>query len=232
MAQPATSEEIVAKAEELHLKGNFQEVFDLLSDAEKHYPKDVEILYRLARAHFDFSEKESNKNNKKEHLEKGLELAKRALEADDKHWASHKWLAILLSSLGDYVSTKEKIGNAYKIKELALKANELKPNDPTTIHMLGRWCFGVANISWMERTAASALFATPPTSSFEEALKYFLEAAELQPNFIRNAVFIGDCYTNLKQTDKAKEWYKKASEMDAPTEVAKVYLEEAKKKLN
>ena len=31
-----------------------------------------------------------------------------------------------------------------------------------------RWCYGIANIGWMERKLASTLFATPPESSFEE----------------------------------------------------------------
>jgi len=157
-------------------------------------------------------------------------LAKRCLEVDDKHFASHKWMAIMLSSLGDFVSTKEKIGNAYKIRDHIIKAMELKPNDPTTVHLYGRWCFGVANISWIERTMASTLFATPPTSSYDEALKYFLEAADIQPHYIRNAIFIGDCYTNLKQADKAQEWYKKASQMEARVDVDKNLIEEAKKK--
>lgn len=37
-------------------------------------------------------------------------------------------------------------------------------------HVLGRWCFAVSNIGWMERSLASALFASPPSSSFQEAL--------------------------------------------------------------
>jgi hypothetical protein len=36
------------------------------------------------------------------------------------------------------------VGNAFKIKEHAMKANELAPGDPTTLHLLGRWCFRFA----------------------------------------------------------------------------------------
>ena len=31
----------------------------------------------------------------------------------------------------------------------------------------------VASLSWLERKAAGALFATPPTSTYEEALESF-----------------------------------------------------------
>jgi hypothetical protein len=43
--------------------------------------------------------------------------------------------------------------------------------DQTLNHLLGRWCYAVASVSWMERKLASAIFATPPESSYDEALK-------------------------------------------------------------
>jgi len=100
-----------------------------------------------------------------------------------------------------------------------LKARELDPADATTSHLLGRWCYSVSNIGWMERKLASTLFASPPTSTFEEALTYFLEADKQQTNFLRNAVYIGDTYTQLKQYDKAREAYKRAAAMPYEGEV-------------
>jgi hypothetical protein len=71
-------------------------------------------------------------------LTKGLEFAQLALKQNPNHYAGYKWVAINLSALGDLLSTKEKIENAFKIKENAVKALELKPDDATTCHMLGR----------------------------------------------------------------------------------------------
>jgi regulator of microtubule dynamics protein 3 len=68
--------------------------------------------------------------------------------------------------LSEFLSSKEKIGNSYKIKEHALKAKELRPEDGSIDHLLGKWSYSMANISWLERTAASALFATPPTATY------------------------------------------------------------------
>jgi len=143
----------------------------------------------------------------------------------------HKWYAILLSLKGDFVSTKEKIGNAFTIKEHCLKANELTPNDSTTLHVLGRWCFDVAKIGWVERKLASAIFAQPPESSFEEAVKWFTLAQEAEPHFIRNAVLVGDTYVQLKDQQKANEWYKKASEIPPETEFDKQRITEAISKI-
>ena len=54
----------------------------------------------------------------------------------------------------------------------------------------------------MERKAASAFFATPPESSYEEALGYMLNAAKHRDDWIRAAQQVGECYAklNVRQT--------------------------------
>eukprot|EP01102_Stenamoeba_stenopodia_P007158 TRINITY_DN199_c0_g1_i5.p1 TRINITY_DN199_c0_g1~~TRINITY_DN199_c0_g1_i5.p1 ORF type:complete len:243 (-),score=71.37 TRINITY_DN199_c0_g1_i5:750-1439(-) len=226
------AEEVVKTADELSEKKEFNKALEVLLKGHSDFPNDIEIWWRISRAYFDVFEQLSNADEKKDALLKGLEHAEAALKVNDSHYATHKWWAILTSSLGEFVSTKEKIANAYKIKEHALKALELNPQDSTTLHLLGRWCFSVANIGWIERTAASALFGTPPSSSFDEALGYFLKAAEICPNFVRNSLFIADSYANLKQYDKAKQWYQKTIEIPVEKESDRKYHNEAKQKLS
>ena len=49
----------------------------------------------------------------------------------------------------------------------------------------------------MERKAASAFFATPPESSYEEALGYMLNAAKHREGWVRAAKMVGECYAKL-----------------------------------
>jgi len=205
--------DIVEQAEQLHAEKKFLEIFDLLSKAHQADPNNVEIGWRFCRAHYDAAEAVESKEAKKDYITKGFALVRKYLETNPEDPLINKWVAILTSGVGEFVSQKEKIGNAYVIKEHALKALEKRPDDASLNHILGRWCYSIANISWLERTAASALFATPPTSSFEEALGFLQKADALLPNFLRNAIAIGDTYVGLKQKDKAREWYQKAAEM-------------------
>ena len=87
------------------------------------------------------------------------------------------------------------------------------------------------------------MFGTPPESSYDEALGYFLKAAELEPKFMRNLVLIGDCYYQLKQYDNAKTYYQKviercvvtkfkAADLPVVTEGDKAIQSEAKTKLS
>jgi len=233
MAELSGAEAVIERCTELHKDKNFVEILNVLREENERNPNNVEVQWRLSRAYFDMAEtKPKDKDWKKEYLERGLEVAEQALALNDQHYATHKWYAIVLSSMGELISTKEKIGNAYKIKEHALRSAELKPDDPTTQHLLGRWCFGVASVGWLERKIASALFASPPVSSYEEALRFFIRADELDPRMIRNAIFIGDTYSILKRPDQAREWYQKALSIPAETEMDRSLAEEARKKMS
>ena len=61
------------------------------------------------------------------------------------------------------------------------RAVALKPDEPELHHYLGRWFFEVAGVSWLERKAASALFAKPPEATYNEAMDAFMKAEDLTP---------------------------------------------------
>lgn len=61
------------------------------------------------------------------------------------------------------------------------RAIELRPKEPILHYLNGRWCFEVAGLSWLEKKAAAALFATPPEATYEQALGYFMKSEELSP---------------------------------------------------
>lgn len=63
----------------------------------------------------------------------------------------HKWCAILVGVNGDFLPTAEKIKNGYRFKEHVMKALEIRPNDADLHHLLGRFRYEVANLSWIER---------------------------------------------------------------------------------
>eukprot|EP01116_Phalansterium_solitarium_P006070 TRINITY_DN18386_c0_g1_i1.p1 TRINITY_DN18386_c0_g1~~TRINITY_DN18386_c0_g1_i1.p1 ORF type:complete len:236 (+),score=105.11 TRINITY_DN18386_c0_g1_i1:92-799(+) len=232
MADSATIE----KLEQLCHEKKFQECYDALVEALKTNPTDPELRWRFARAHFELVElKPNDKEFKSTYLNKGLEIITAVLAEYPENASAHKWYAILLSSVGDLLGTKEKLQNAFKIKEHAVKAATLKPDDSTAQHLLGRWCFSVANIGFIERKLASALFTAPPESSFQEALGYFLKCQELcdaqNVSNLRNLVFLGDTYIALKDKANAKPWYERAAGFTAITALEKELVVEAAKKL-
>ena len=179
-----------------------------------------ELLWRLARASRDLANLSvTDESTKKSLTYEAHEYAKRALAAGEENFSCHKWYAITLSSVGDFEGTKQKISNAYEIQNHFKKAIELSPSDATCYHLLGRWCFTVADVSWLQRKVASAIFDTPPSSSYEEALDYFERAERLNPNFYSmNQLWIAKCYLSLSKKAEARQWLEKLQKFSAKTE--------------
>lgn len=167
-------------------------------------------MWRESRALFKLAG--TSKAKKEESIREGFELIQKALELDDKNYACHKWMAVLLDAKSELDGIKVRIGQLENVKKHMQKAVELNPDDPTNWHLLGNFAFGLADMAWYQRKIVSAIFATPPTGTYEEALEYFLKAEETKANFYSmNLLFIGKCYYNLKNNDKAKEFITKAA---------------------
>ncbi|CAB1312463.1 unnamed protein product [Coregonus sp. 'balchen'] len=109
------------------------------------------------------------------------------------------------------------------------KAIELKPQDPMSYYLLGRWCYAVAQLSWIERKVAATLFGEPPSATVQDALKNFLKVEEISPKYSKlNFVFLAKCYRDLGQKGQARKM------CDAATSIQTISKEdeEAQKELD
>lgn len=179
-----------------------------------------ELLWRLARASRDLAQLSiTDTETKKSLTYESFEFAKRALELDAENFACHKWYAITLSEIGDYESTKQKISNAYEIQKHFKKAIDLNPLDATSYHLLGMWCFTIADVPWYQQKIASAIFETPPSSSFEEAIDYFERGERLDPSFYSmNQLMLAKAYLRLNKKAEARRWLEKLCNFIAKSE--------------
>ncbi|XP_058554461.1 regulator of microtubule dynamics protein 1 isoform X2 [Neofelis nebulosa] len=161
--------------------------------------EDAELLWRLARASRDIAQLSGTSEEEKKLLVyEALEYAKRALEKNEHSFAAHK------------------------------KAIELNPKDATSIHLMGIWCYTFAEMPWYQRRIAKMLFATPPSSTYEEALGYFHRAEQVDPNFYsKNLLLLGKTYLKLHNKKLAAFWLMKAKDYPAHTEEDKQIQTEA-----
>ncbi|XP_044101304.1 regulator of microtubule dynamics protein 1 isoform X2 [Neovison vison] len=161
--------------------------------------EDAELLWRLARASRDIAQLSgTSEEEKKLLIYEALEYAKRALEKNESSFAAHK------------------------------KAIELNPKDATSIHLMGIWCYTFAEMPWYQRRIAKVLFATPPSSTYEEALGYFHRAEQVDPNFYsKNLLLLGKTYLKLHNKKLAAFWLMKARDYPAHTEEDKQIQTEA-----
>ncbi|CAL1269919.1 unnamed protein product [Larinioides sclopetarius] len=228
--QKSGNSKIIDEADNLYNDGKYQQLYLMLDPY--HLSNDPEILWRLARAIFEKCRDVKEDKEKIVHLEKALHLVDKALEIKEECWAAHKWRAILLDYVWRYKSTKERIIHSFDVKKHMERAVELNPQDSTSYYLIGEWCYTFADMPWYQRKVAAAIFASPPTSTYEEALKYFEKAEETNPLFYSmNLLMMGKCYLKMNDEEKAIKYLKQARDYLVKTPDDQKAHEEAEKLL-
>ncbi|KAM3862811.1 regulator of microtubule dynamics protein 2 [Diretmus argenteus] len=206
-----------------------QESLNILLEKREEFGQNSTFLWRLIRAYCDVHDISSSLEEKKTHAETGKEVGEEAVRLNPLCAESHRWYAIMCGIVADYGTIQNKIKNGYMFKDHLDKAIELKPEDPTSYYLLGRWCYSVAQLSWIERKVAATLFGEPPSSTVLDALNSFLKAEEIQPKYSKvNYVFLTKCYKDLGRMKEARKMCQAACAMDTVSKEDK----EAQKELD
>ncbi|HPC36001.1 MAG TPA: hypothetical protein P5268_09675 [Candidatus Marinimicrobia bacterium] len=204
--QSAKVKTILAQADKLNDAKDYQGTMTKLREAEKIEPDNPEVLWRIARAYFDFADQQpGNVEVQKANLYPGFEYAKKCVEMAPELAGGHQYYAILIGQIGELEGTKQKITNSYAVREHTEKAIALDPKEDSNYHVMGRWHYELADLSWAERQVASLIYATPPKATFEEAEQFFQKAHELKPQEIRHLLWLGKTQLKLKKKDQAKK---------------------------
>lgn len=228
-AQSGKVKALLDQAEKLHEAKDYQATMAKLREAEKLDPANPEVLWKIARAYFDFADQQpENIEVQKANLYPGLEYAKKCVNLYPNVAGGHQYYAILIGRIGEIEGTKQKITNSYAVREHTLRAIELDPDEDANYHVMGRWHYALADLSWAERQIASLIYAKPPEASFEEAEKFFNQAHELKPNDIRHLLWLGKTQIKLKKTEAAKSNLNKAVSLPATSESDKALQQEAR----
>ncbi|KAJ8290409.1 hypothetical protein GJAV_G00012430 [Gymnothorax javanicus] len=206
------SEELAAflfRSDALHAGDSQQkaEGFQILSSSKPLYGENKEFLWRLARAYNDMYGIAEDQHQKKLYADEGREEAEAALQMDDLSAECHKWFAVLAGLTSHHESMHGRLKSSRVFKEHIDKAIALKADDPLCFYMLGRWCYEVASLGWLEKKAAAALYGTPPSATLRDALENFLKAEGLRPGFSRTArLYIAKCHKELGNISEARTW--------------------------
>ncbi|XP_022593748.1 regulator of microtubule dynamics protein 3 [Seriola dumerili] len=194
------------------------EGFRLLVDNRAEYGDSREFLWRLARAYSDMYESTEDKQEKKTYAQQGCEEAERALKKNGLNAECHKWFAVLTGLTSQHESMHGKLKSGHILKEHLDRAIALRDDDPMCFYLLGRWCYEVATLDWLEKKAAAALYQSPPSSTLHDALENFLKAEELSPGFSKTVrLYIAKCHQELGNISEATNWTELALKMSTNT---------------
>ncbi|VUZ47736.1 unnamed protein product [Hymenolepis diminuta] len=207
------SDSYLSQIDELYNAERHQEVYDKLRRPDGNYSEvSPQILWRLARAirYLIFTKGKEDKPARKKWLEEGLSVMKMAVEKYPDDSYCNTWYGVMLSLESVERGKKRRIELTYMIREYFDKAYEIDSKYFVLLHCLGTWCFEIARLNKLEREIASVFFAKPPESSYDEALRYFLESYHVNPDLIFTSARIAQCYDKLKNKEAAKKWAERA----------------------
>lgn len=196
-----------------------RQALSLLRARVDDYPGNPEFLWRLCKATYLVAvrcgEESGDVKKKQEMIFEAVAVGAKAIEADEASSEAHKWYAIAVGVRGEFLGIKEKILDGFEFKKHIDKASQLAPNDHTVQHLLGRFCYEVAELSWWERKMAATLFADPPSATMQEARDHFMAAENLKgpDGWKENRQFLAKTYIHLKDYTTALEWLDKANEV-------------------
>ncbi|KAJ1622393.1 hypothetical protein T492DRAFT_846336 [Pavlovales sp. CCMP2436] len=152
---------------------------------------DCERVWRLARDYY---------------VPRIFRVSPRAISTIRTDRVSHKWAGIVISEASSLESTKAAIERSVDVRKHFEQAVLLNPADPTSRHLLGLWHYEIANIGWVAKKIAAAIWAEPPSSSFDSALELLLAAEELDPGFyIKNQLMLAKAHFKLGSKAEARK---------------------------
>ncbi|KAG7509389.1 Regulator of microtubule dynamics 3 [Solea senegalensis] len=179
----------------------------LLLDNRTEYGDSREFLWRLARAYTDVYKSTKDKQQKKTYAQQGREEAELALMKNGLNAECHKWFAVVTALNYHHESIHGKLKTCHILKEHVDRAIALRDDDPVCFFLLGKWCYEVASLDWLETKTAAALYQSPPSSSLHDALENFLKAEELSPGFSKMVrLYIAKCHKELGNLSEAINW--------------------------
>jgi len=194
----------------------------LITDSLAEYNNNPSYLWRLCKSQYlcaVLAGQDGAKDLKKDLIMEAVQSGERALKIDQRNSEAHKWYAISLGSRGEFQGVKEKILDGFEFKSHIDKAAELNPEDHITHHLLGRFCYEVSQLSWIERRMAATLFASPPSASLPEAIEHFLQAERLKPDgWKENRLFLAKCHIGLGDYNQAVIWLDRADSIPLASE--------------
>ena len=225
--------EFIIKSDALNFEGSYQLELLELNNAIQEYPNNTELLWRISRAHFEIADQVENIEIHKKHFYSGFKIADKALKINPNSAKVNHWYAVLIGKIGLLEGTEQKIKNSYEVEKYALKAIELDPDYDGTYHVMGRWNYELANLSWIERKVAEWVYETPPQGGYEEASIFFQKAINVKNDEIRHYYWLAKTYLEMDNNSKAKEIFKEilnikpfdASDINMQTE-SKEYIED------
>jgi tetratricopeptide (TPR) repeat protein len=153
--------------------------------ALKEDPNCYHALWKGARAFADIGKtfEKSDKQKAKALYLRGDSLARVAVKLYPDSANAHYVLALCVGRVALFEGGKTKIRLSKEVKQEADKTLALNSTHDIAYHILGRWHYNIATLSWTLKAAAKIIYGgVPPGASLAEGANLFAKAVEFAGN--------------------------------------------------
>lgn len=226
----APFDSVLATVDELRSGGEFREALSQLNALREERGDNVEVLWRMSLTRVDIAKTVDSEDAAGEHYKEALKLAEAALTVDSENAYSHLAKAIAEGRIALDAGTRERVQRSRAVKEHTDRAIELDRNLAPAFHVRGRWHREVSDLGFFERAVVKTVYGGLPTASFEQAVRDFKRAIELE-NVRFHHLELARTYLKMDRPSDAREELKTVIELPAKEPFDVRYKEEAQELL-
>lgn len=196
--------DIEQRADSLYQAYEEKQALELYNQILQENPNDYEALWRSSFLYSRIGNRLEDEDEQEEYYNNGIDLAERALEVDSTGTQSNFVMAVAMGRKALISGARDRVAASRDIKKYADRAIQYDSTNAGAWHVLGRWHFKVANLSWLERAAANTLFGgIPGNASNEKAAEYIEKAIELDDDYVLYYYDLAKVYEEMGRDEQA-----------------------------
>jgi tetratricopeptide (TPR) repeat protein len=200
-----SARELVQKGDVFYAKLQAAEALEFYLPAEKLEPNNVRLLVRISREYRHLMSDATNAGEKRRLANTALEYAQRAVDIAPNDAETHLALAISYGKLLPMEETRQQVAMSRLIKIAADKVIALDPTNDLAWQVLGRWYLALADVSTVKRVLARVAYGKLPAAKYEDAVRCFEKAIELNPHRLMHCIELGRAYAQMGRDADARK---------------------------
>ena len=204
---------MIQKGDVFYNKLQAAEALKFYLPAEKLDPNNVRLLVHIAREYRHLMSDATKPEEKLQFGNTALDYAQRAVALAPDDTEAQLAVAISYGKLLPLQGSKQQFTNSRLIKAAADKVIALDPNNDLAWHVLGRWYLNLADVGTVKRALAQVAYGKLPAAKYEDAVRCFEKAIELNPNRLMHYIELGRTYIQMGKGEDARRFITKGLSM-------------------
>ena len=197
---------LAEQADSLYQNYEEEKALALYKDILEKEPQNFEALWRTSFLYSRIGNRFEDEDRQEEYFNKGIDFAKKALTVDSTDTQSNFVMSVAMGRKALISGARDRVSASREIKKYVDRALKYDSTNAGAWHVLGRWHFKVANLSWLERAAANTLFGgIPGDASNKKAADALKKAIELEGKYVLYYYDLAKVYEEMGQDAQAIE---------------------------